>query len=346
MLARIAPDREGRHTQPPSRRYPLSSFNHGRNSTLFQLMVIRGIPVALSFSYLFPVVLYGLETIQISVMLPVVYFIVLTASLLVHEFGHALVAAKYRLEPRVVLWALGGLTFHQPAPDTRAEAQVIVAGPAAGLAFGAVIWGIGQSLQSADPLFFRKNPLLGEGYTLAIYINIWWSLINLLPIFPLDGGHLLRVGLMRYKRDRKRNTQIVHGVGAALGLGAVLLAWNAGMRFGAFLGVLLIWENVKILWGDAAPGPAPTHNHHGDDLLADGEAALGRGDAREAVRLAYQVKAVSRLSREQTDRMWTLLGLATTELGDYDDALAYLQRAPNTEAVEAARARCVTALRR
>lgn len=313
---------------------------------MFQLMVIRGIPVALSFSYLFPVVLYGLGTIQVSVMLPVIYFIVLTASLLVHEFGHALVAAKYRLEPRVVLWALGGLTFHQPAPDTKADAAVIVAGPLAGLAFGAVIWGLAQALQSADPLFFYKHPLLGEGYTLAIYINIWWSLINLLPIFPLDGGQLLRVGLTRYSRDRALNTKIVHGVGAGLGLVAVLLAWTVGMRFGAFLGVLLIWENMKVLWGDSSPGPAPTHNHHADELLSEGEAALGRGDAREAARMAYQVKAISKLSRGQTDRMWTLLGLATTELGDYDDALAYLQRAPNTEAVEAARARCITALRR
>jgi Zn-dependent protease len=312
---------------------------------VFQLMSIAGIPVTISVSYFIPIGLYALSSYQVSPWLPVVYVLVLTLSLLVHEFGHALVAKRFRLNPRITLWALGGLTFHEPTGESRDESLIVAAGPAAGLLFGGLIYVVGYFITSSSPLFFYKNPMIGAAYELSLYINIWWSLLNLLPAWPLDGGQLLRVALARWVRPIGKALRAVHWVGAAVAIAGLAYAWSVHMQFTGFLAAMLAWQNIERLMSGGSAGPVPVHNDLAADLLARGGEALGRGDAREAARLGHQVKAMTNLSRSQTAEMWLLLGLATTELGEYDEALAYLQRAPASEAVEAARARCVTGLR-
>ena len=309
-------------------------------------MTIRGIPVAISYSYFLPIGLFALGSYQISPLLPLVYFLVLTVSLLVHEFGHALVAQHFKLDPRVTLWGLGGLTFHTPTHEHRDEAWIVAAGPAAGLALGGLVYVAGLIINEVDPFFLLRNPMLWQAYEMAIFINIWWSLVNLLPAWPLDGGQLLRIALTRWVRPLRKSLRSVHITGTIVAAGGLLYAWKTGYQFTGFLAAMIAWQNIQVLMTDSSSGPVATRNDLADELLRRGQESLGRADAREAARLGHQVKAMTNLSRSQTADMWTLLGLATTELGEYDEALAYLQRAPQTAAVEAARARCVTTLQR
>lgn len=82
---------------------------------------------------------------------------------------------------------------------------IAFAGPAAGFCLAAVVIGVGMLMQWGAfefrfqnlPYFFVwianvPNAYLNSAIAIALYINIFWGLVNLLPIFPLDGGQISR----------------------------------------------------------------------------------------------------------------------------------------------------------
>ncbi len=137
-------------------------------------------------------------------------------SILVHEFGHALAFRFYGTEADVVLYHFGGLaiprrsaTFgfgYHPWQDPKKHIVILLAGPLSQLALGAaVLTGVHfAGYFQLNPLpFIRKFDFLEHGYrmnSLAFWLfedslisaSIWWALLNLLPIYPLDGGQIAR----------------------------------------------------------------------------------------------------------------------------------------------------------
>jgi Zn-dependent protease len=136
-------------------------------------------------------------------------------SLLVHEFGHALAYRFFGQSAHVVLYHFGGLAV----PETwgrrgylRPFQRLVVsaAGPLAQFAFAAaIVAGLKATGTMAPfPLEVIGRPLgLYEGrgfaspftYALAdflLYVNVFWPLINLVPVPPLDGGQIIREGLL------------------------------------------------------------------------------------------------------------------------------------------------------
>lgn len=133
-------------------------------------------------------------------------------SILVHELGHALTSRKLtRVTPSIRLVAMGGLA----SPNTRlTRAQsfrVTWAGPLAGLGLFlvvvlslALVFGItGASHFTAASILpgIPTSPAYAEvasSFNLfsfffvrtLLFANFWWSLLNLLPVFPLDGGQI------------------------------------------------------------------------------------------------------------------------------------------------------------
>ena len=131
------------------------------------------------------------------------WFLTIVGSLLVHEFGHALMAKRYRLHPSVILHVFGGLCAHDDASSDAEEARVLLAGPAAGLLLGAVAYGAQQAIGAPSP----RGPGSPTGLYFAqklvsslVWFNVFWNVVNLLPIWPLDGGRLSRLGLLRVMR--------------------------------------------------------------------------------------------------------------------------------------------------
>lgn len=108
-------------------------------------------------------------------------------SVLVHELGHALTARHYGSHPEIVLYAFGGYASYATAArrSTLQNVTVTFAGPAAGL----LLFCIASVLDRVIP---------DPGYVLSAtldwfkWINLIWSLFNLLPIYPLDGGQITR----------------------------------------------------------------------------------------------------------------------------------------------------------
>ncbi len=95
----------------------------------------------------------------------------------------------------------------------------------------------------------------------AVYVNIWWSVANLLPIRPLDGGHVMTeiIGI-----DRARILSVVFGVAAAVWAYTHSEAFRYAAFFAAFLAFINFSEYRRSKMGTPAPsafdveGPAPT----------------------------------------------------------------------------------------
>jgi len=135
-------------------------------------------------------------------------------SILVHELGHALAFHYFGSSSHIVLYQFGGLAvpdgyagFSQRSSRSVSELAHIAisfAGPAAGFLFaGAIIAAIhfsghdvGVTREGGIPkLILPANlgsPNLDHLVKVLLYINILWGLVNLLPLYPLDGGQISR----------------------------------------------------------------------------------------------------------------------------------------------------------
>ena len=157
------------------------------------------------------------EPIRVLIWVAVVF-----VSILIHELGHALVQRRFGGRPWITLYSFGGLASCNDC-DRSPRSQIIIslAGPVAGfLLAAAVIVGVQLAGHRTQVTLFGNEFVLGPGHfswnqadsfvlfdayfarfgfrTLDIaifdllYVNIMWGLVNLLPVYPLDGGRVAR----------------------------------------------------------------------------------------------------------------------------------------------------------
>ncbi|MEF8886967.1 MAG: M50 family metallopeptidase [Haloarculaceae archaeon] len=141
----------------------------------------------------------------------------LFAGVLLHEFGHSLVALRYGYEiESITLWLLGGVASFEEFPeDWRHELVIAVAGPVVSVLVGVGSYAVFLGLPAGlDPARFVL------GY-LAL-LNVVLAVFNLLPAFPMDGGRILRALLAR-NQPRAQATQQAASVGKVFAFGLALL---------------------------------------------------------------------------------------------------------------------------
>jgi Zn-dependent protease/CBS domain-containing protein len=160
-----------------------------------------------------------------SVLLATVASLLFFASILVHEFAHALAARGWGMQVRsITLFLFGGVSNleHEP-PSPAAEFWMAIAGPFASFALGVgfvFVWilfghtassehGLAIVLTQLDPL---STLLLWLGP-----VNVVIGVFNLVPGFPLDGGRVLRALLWALTRDLNKATRWASAVGQAIG---------------------------------------------------------------------------------------------------------------------------------
>jgi len=113
---------------------------------------------------------------------------VIFVSVLFHEFGHALTARFFGQQAEIQLMMTGGLTTHQGPPLKKwQEFMIVLDGPL----FGFLLAG----LTFVAAIFLPHEGAVGIVLRLFLWINVVWTLLNLLPVLPLDGGHLVRIVL-------------------------------------------------------------------------------------------------------------------------------------------------------
>ncbi len=143
-----------------------------------------GFPVEIS-PWFFVVVLFGLDYLRIGIAYFVMYIAVLFFSVLVHELGHAFAMRRYGQEPRISLQGYIGLTYGSaPFRSRREDILTSLAGPFTQiLLLGVPAWLAYRNLDLRDPL-------LAFSVYILYFVSFIWGFVNLLPILPLDGGHV------------------------------------------------------------------------------------------------------------------------------------------------------------
>jgi len=150
--------------------------------------------------------------------------VVFFASILAHEFGHAIVALRHGIEVSgITLWVLGGMAKLETQPaSARSEFQIAVAGPAVSLGLG-VFFGSSAVITAAvtsSRLALAVVAWLGG-------VNLLLAVFNMLPAAPLDGGRVLTAALWKRLGDPDR-ARIISGR-AGLFLSAALLLIGAAL---------------------------------------------------------------------------------------------------------------------
>jgi len=149
-------------------------------------------------------------------------------SILVHELGHALSARYFGWPPSILLHGMGGLAFYSPTSSyTRGRAiWIAFAGPLAGFLLLALTESvnIGLVVAAASGHDWARRLLPTGEYTpfyrateLLVWINAVWGILNLMPVFPLDGGRICSEILnARSSVVGQRRTAMIGMVTAAL----------------------------------------------------------------------------------------------------------------------------------
>lgn len=205
---------------------------------------LGGFPIEIHWSFFLVAALLG-RSRDLYVLLTWVG--VVFVSVLLHEMGHAFVGRRYGMHPEILLYGMGGLTSWRTGRRlTRAQSILVsVAGPAAGLLLGAIVWGI-TMIDMPD-----LNPLGRMTLRSLLWVNIMWSLLNLLPILPLDGGNVMRSAVHIFKGgvDERLPLQISIAFAAAAAAAALMY----GMTFAAIFAGYLAFSNYQTLRGIPMP---------------------------------------------------------------------------------------------
>ncbi|MFN8218447.1 MAG: site-2 protease family protein [Solirubrobacterales bacterium] len=143
--------------------------------------------------------------------------LLLFASILLHELGHALVARRNGVEiEEIDLWLLGGVARMAGYPKTAgAELRFAIAGPAVTAAIAALFGTAALALPDSAPAALRAVVVYQALVNAAILV------FNLVPAFPLDGGRVARALVWQRNGDVERATEIAAGLGRGLGFAMV-----------------------------------------------------------------------------------------------------------------------------
>jgi stage IV sporulation protein FB len=163
----------------------------------------------------------------------------LFASILIHELGHALTMEAFGWPAEILLYHFGGLAFSQRhyGQTPWKSIAVSLAGPCAGFAFFAVIY---AAARLGGGFVGDWNEYARYAVVQLIYINLWWGVVNLAPVLPLDGGNVCR---SFFDWLRLRNGEAL-AVRVSLVVGG-LMAWFFLSRHQQFAGLLFLFLTLQ-----------------------------------------------------------------------------------------------------
>lgn len=235
--------------EPPSTRYDLS-------------FSVRDIPVRIHPLFWLITIILGAVSPGATVISVTLWVAAVFVSILVHELGHAFVARAYGWPPRVTLYSMGGVAAYNPTRHTITSRILIAfAGPGAGFVLGGLILaGILVSGHSAHlpglPIEIGSGPAIGGRLGLfvnfALFVNVFWGLINLAPIQPLDGGTIAAAAIEKFRpRDALRlSLQLSVAAAAVLAIGGMAIYRSA---FIAVMFAMLGYNSWQMLQQVSAP---------------------------------------------------------------------------------------------
>ncbi|WP_236606878.1 site-2 protease family protein [Sandaracinus amylolyticus] len=259
--------------------------------------------------------------------LPIVFLAVL-----LHEMGHALTGRRFGLRPEVHLTSMGGHTAWSAGRNLTHWRSILVsfAGPAVGLVIG------GGALAFAA--FGPSVPFVARlALQDIIWTNLGWAVFNLLPILPLDGGHIVAAALDRFFGVRGQRWARLVSVVVACALLALAVAYRN--VFMAFMIGMWALQNYREWQASSQfadrlqtqarmrPRAAAPQSESLEAPLREAWSALEAGDAQRVRRIAEALVSRARTEDDRFDVVHLVAwGRALT--GDPEGAAQALRMLP------------------
>lgn len=201
---------------------------------------------------------------------------ILFFSVLLHELAHSILSLRYGLEVRqIILFIFGGVSdIKEETKDYRKEFKIAVIGPITSFALAA-IFGLAWLLliqvggETALPMApsttqditetnaeeiptvqgkttneLQTIPMMSGIMIYASIVNALLGFFNLIPAFPLDGGRMLRAGLVKWKKSYNEATRIAVRIGIGISFGLMALGFITiftGSTLGGFWFIIIGW---------------------------------------------------------------------------------------------------------
>jgi stage IV sporulation protein FB len=235
---------------------------------------LAGIPVRVHPLFWLITLLFGISSggpIQLLIWIAAVFI-----SILIHELGHALAMRLYGQPSQIVLHGMGGLTipgqvrwggdWANVSLTSNQEIVISLAGPGAGFLLAALI--IAGSVATGGSLVLTRlfglipfpmvmlsinNPIASSIVMTFLWVNIFWGLINLLPVYPLDGGNVARHLLVRADpwAGARKSLWVSVATGAVVAIFSLLVIRNLYLTL---LFGLLAFQSYQTLQGRSGIG--------------------------------------------------------------------------------------------
>jgi len=220
-------------------------------------------------------------------------------SILVHELGHALAAVAFGQSAQIRLTAFGGMTYPiGPKLSLKKEFVMVIMGP---------LFGIGLFIISNSVLiqFPPTNPYFALFLKVMVIINLVWTVVNLFPVLPLDGGQLLRIGLEGvFGIKGRRYGALISGI---LALIVALILMPFGLILISVLFFLFAFQNYELFKQLKLLSEKDEDEPIKDEL----KSAI-------AVKISHPLESIDKLEdiRKKTGRGMVFI-IATQELASY-----------------------------
>jgi Zn-dependent protease len=219
----------------------------GRQGSI-HLFRFSGIDVFLHWSW-FLVAAYEIQTRKgrySSITWNILEYLALFLIVLTHEFGHSLACRQVGgRADRIVLWPLGGVAYVDPPPRPGATLWSIAAGPLVNVVLIPLFWIAETATRSAGVT--ASSPDLYTLLNTIFWINVGLLVFNILPIYPLDGGQILR-SLLWFVLGRGRSLMVATILGLIGVAGFIGLAiWAQSIWYGALAAFMLMncWSGLQ-----------------------------------------------------------------------------------------------------
>lgn len=159
-------------------------------------------------------------------------------SILVHEMGHALLGRKFGAQTAITLHAFGGYAVFPSARFTRwQDFLVTAAGPAIQILLGVAFFFIYANVKDT------VSPFAGHFLKDLAGISIFWAVLNLIPVVPLDGGRMMASILGPSRIELTLKISMIVGIAGAIGLFYLFKS----LLFPIFLGMMAFqnWQELN-----------------------------------------------------------------------------------------------------
>jgi Zn-dependent protease len=253
---------------------------------------------------------------------------IVLVSVLFHELGHATMGLTFGLSPRIDLHGMGGTTSWAATTKPLSHAKRIaisLAGPFAGFALWAVVLGLAKA--GVFPDTPRWQVLLHQ----TKFVNVWWGVLNLLPLLPLDGGNVMTQALHALTGGHGERPARITSIVVAVVLLPLALLW------GSWWGALLVFSFLASNWRGLKDLSAREHDAPLRASLEKAQAALDVKDAARVLEFARPAALAARTEQVRAEALHLVACgfLLEGRVADADAAIAALPRgyAPHPQLV-------------